>query len=75
MPLEALTINAPGARLPAASAMTARTNWDGLAESTTSAPRTASANSVSAHSPSGSETSDRYGLRRRWLIDSAISGS
>src|SRR5207244_1057205 len=47
-PLDTLTTNAPRPICPRARVMTSRTAWDGAADTTTSAPRTAAARSPSA---------------------------
>src|SRR5439155_13726129 len=50
-PLDTLTTKAPRPTLPRAWVMTWRTAWEGAADTTTSAPRTAAARSASAATP------------------------
>src|SRR6266513_479432 len=50
-PLDTLTTNAPRPTWPSACVMTWRTAWDGAADTTTSAPRTAAARSATAATP------------------------
>src|SRR5256885_154906 len=50
-PLDTLTTNAPRPTWPRAWVMTWRTAWDGAADTTTSAPRTAAARSATAATP------------------------
>src|SRR5690606_28436757 len=76
MPLDALTTIASGCRYSAACAMIPRTCCAGLTETTTVAPRTASASDGVARSEGASATPCRYfGFSCRASIASATSGS
>ena len=59
IPLEALTTSASSAMWGAARAITPPTNWEGLTETTSSAPSTAAARSGVARRFSGSVTPSR----------------
>src|SRR5213593_4112626 len=58
-PLDTLTTNAPRPIWPRARVMTSRTAWDGAADTTTSAPRTAAVRSPSAVRAGASAASGR----------------
>src|SRR5690606_15101575 len=76
MPFDALTMSASSRRYCAASAMIARTCCAGLTDTTTAAPRTASASDDVAWSESARRTPCRYlGFSCRAPIASATSGS